>query len=134
MPILVIIALSLHVLAAVFWTGTSFTLARLSGAGAERLFRPQMGAATVAVLTGAYLWSQLHAGGTGGAEKVLMLGAVCAVIAAGVQGALVGSTAGALRRGSIQPEPAARRMALAQRVAAPLLAVTLVCMVTARYV
>ena len=46
----------------------------------------------------------------------------------------MGSTAGALRRGSIQPGPAAGRMALAHRIAAPLLAVALVCMVVARYV
>ncbi len=134
MPILVIIALSLHVLPAVFWVGSTFMLARGGGLGAEPLFRPQMGAATLTVLTGGFLWRQLHSGGFGGPEKVLALGALCAVVAAGVQGALVGSTAGALRHGSIQPGPAAGRMALAHRIAAPLLAVTLVCMVIARYV
>ena len=134
MPILVIIALSLHVVPAVFWTGSTFILARGGGVGAEPLFKAQMGAATLTVLTGGFLWGQLHAGGFGGPEKVLALGALCAVVAAGVQGALVGSTAGALRHGSIQPASAARRMALAHRVAAPLLAVALVCMVIARYV
>ncbi len=134
MPILIIIALSLHVLPAVFWTGSTFVLARGGGVGAEQLFRPQMGAATLTVLTGGFLWGQLHAGGFGGPEKALALGALCAVVAAGVQGALVGSTAGALRRGSIQPGPAAGRMALAHRIAALLLAVTLVCMAVARYV
>ena len=52
MQIALIIALSLHILSAVFWAGTSFTLARTGGAGGEQLFRPQMGAAVIAVLTG----------------------------------------------------------------------------------
>src|SRR5437016_3456522 len=96
MPILIIIVLSLHVLAAVFWAGTTFALAR-AGAGAAPLFRPQMGAATVAVLSGGYLFYALHRGGFGRAEQVLAAGALCAVAAAGVQGALVGR---AVRKGS----------------------------------
>src|SRR5216683_2147997 len=52
MQIVLIIALSLHILSSVFWAGTSFTLARTGGVGGVQLFRPQMGAAVIAVLIG----------------------------------------------------------------------------------
>jgi hypothetical protein len=134
MPFTLIIALSLHVLAAVFWVGTSFALARIGGPAAERLLRPQLGAALAAVLTGAYLWSQLHRDTFDRPEQVLAIGVVCALTAAGVQGAIVGRT---VRGRSIAPAdtgPAWSRIIIAQRAAAGLLAVTLVCMTIARYV
>ena len=71
MPVLIVIALSLHLLASIFWAGSTFTLARSGGQGAEALFRPQMGAATVAVLAGIYLWSQLHAGSDSEAAPIV---------------------------------------------------------------
>jgi uncharacterized membrane protein len=85
-----IITLSVHVLSSVFWAGSSFTLARTGGAGGDRLFRPQMGAATIAVLTGGYLGHLVHAGSFGTAEQILAVGALAALIAAGVQGAIGG--------------------------------------------
>jgi hypothetical protein len=111
-----ILLIALHAMATVFWTGSTFMLARTGGANADVMFRPQMGAATVAVLTGLGLGAMVHAGLLGWPRTVLMIGALAAVAAAGVQGAL------------------RRRPALAHRVAAPLLAVALVCMVIARYV
>jgi hypothetical protein len=126
--------LSLHILSAVFWAGSSFTLARTGGVGGIKLFRPQMGAATVAVLSGMYLWSQLHAGGFGPAERVLAIGAGCAVIAAGVQGRFGGAALRALRRGAATEAQIQPRIATGQRIAAPLLAVTVICMVISRYV
>jgi hypothetical protein len=131
-PIL-ITAISLHVLAATFWAGTSFALARISGVGGEQLFRPQMGAALVAVLTGAYLWHIAHAGGFDTAGRLLALGALCAIIAAGVQGAIGGRAIRNLRRGTADEAGARRRIALAQRLAAGLLAAAAVCMAAARY-
>lgn len=128
-----IIAISLHVLAATFWAGTSFTLARIGGIGGEQLFRPQMGAAVVAVLTGAYLGHAAHAGAFDTAERVLALGAFCAIAAAAVQGAMGGRAVRSLRAGTPDEAAARRRIALAQRLAAGLLAVTAVCMVAARY-
>ena len=133
MPIAIILALSLHVLSAVFWTGSSFTLARTGGVGAEAMFRPQMGAAALAVLTGIYLWSQLHAGGFGGPERILAAGALCAIVAAGIQGAMIGGARRALQAGRIAAAAFTARAAVAQRIAAALLAITLVCMVTARF-
>jgi hypothetical protein len=131
-PIL-IIAISLHVLAAMFWAGTSFTLARIGGVGGEQLFRPQMAAAAVAVLAGVYLWHVGHAGAFDTAERILALGALCAIIAAGVQGAIGGGAIRSLRSGTADEAGARRRIALAQRIAAGLLAVTAVCMVATRY-
>ncbi len=128
-----IIAISLHALAAMFWAGTSFTLARIGGVGGEQLFRPQMGAAVIAVLTGAYLGHVAHAGAFDTAEQVLALGAFCAIVAAGVQGAIGGRAIRSLHSGTADEAGARRRIALAQRVAAGLLAVTAVCMVAARY-
>ena len=134
MPLALIIVLSLHILAAVFWAGTSFALARTAGASGELLFRPQMGAAVVAVLTGGYLWGELHAGGFGTPEQVLAVGIICAIIAAGVQGAIGGRAAGALLRGKADDFGARSRIATAQRIASGLLAVTIICMASARYV
>jgi hypothetical protein len=128
-----IAVISLHVLAAMFWAGSSFTLARTGGLGGEQLFRPQMGAATIAILAGGYMWHVIHAGTFATAERVLALGAVCAIIAAGVQGAIGGRAIRGLRNGTADAAGVQRRIALAQRVATGLLAVTAVCMVTARY-
>jgi hypothetical protein len=133
MQLALIIALSLHILASVFWAGTSFTLARTGGVGGELLLRPQMGAAIVAVLAGAYLWSQLHIGALGPTEHVLGAGAACALLAAGVQGFVGGPAAGALRAGRTATG-ARSRMAIAQRIASGLLAVAIICMAAARYV
>ena len=133
MPATFIAAISLHVLTAMFWAGTSFTLARTGGVGGEQLFRPQMGAATIAILVGGYLWHASHAGAFGTAEWVLALGAVCAIIAAGVQGAMSGPAIRSLRAGATNEAAARRRIALAQRVGSGLLSVTVVCMVASRY-
>src|SRR5260370_3057815 len=71
MQIALIIALSLHILSSVFWAGTSFALARTGGVGGEQLFRPQMGAAVIAVLTGGYLGPPVHEGAFGTPEENL---------------------------------------------------------------
>ncbi len=132
MQIALIIALSLHILSSVFWAGTSFTLARTGGVGGEHLFRPQMGAAVIAVLTGGYLGHLVHAGAFGTVEQILAVGALAALVAAGVQGAIGGRAIRSLRSGA--DEAGARsRLATAQRIAAVLLAVTAVCMGAARY-
>jgi hypothetical protein len=103
-------------------------------AGAEQLFRPQTGAAVVTVLTGGYLWGELHRNNFDAPEQVLAVGIVCAFVAAGVQGAIVGRIRRKLSEGKVAGAVARLRIALAQRIAAGLLAVTIVCMVAARYV
>jgi heme A synthase len=111
MQIPLIITLSLHVLSSVFWAGSSFTLARTGGLGSEKLFRPQMGAAVIAILTGAFT----------------------ALVAAGVQGAIGGRAVRSLCSGTADETGARLRIAVAQRIAAVLLAVTALCMGAARY-
>ena len=133
MQIALIIALSLHVLSSVFWAGSSFTLARTGGVGGELLFRPQMGAAVIAVLTGGYLGHLVHEGSFGVPEQILAVGAVAALIAAGVQGAIGGRAIRSLRNGAVDAVAARSRIAMAQRIAAALLALTAVCMGAARY-
>ena len=136
MQIPLIITLSLHVLSSVFWAGSSFTLARTGGAGGEQLIGPQMGAAVVTILTGAYLGHSVHAGMFGTAEQILAVGALAALVAAAFQGAIGGRAIRSLRNGKADEadEADARsRIAAAQRAAALLLAVTAVCMGAARY-
>lgn len=117
MQILIVVLIAVHALAGVFWAGSTFLLARTRAAASGELFRSQMGAATLAVLAGMGLWGILHRGNAGPMEKTLATGAVCAILAAAVQGMLRRSSPG-----------------LAQRIAAGLLAITVVCMVIARYV
>ncbi len=130
----VIVILSLHALAAVYWAGSTFVLARDPHLSALTQFRPQMGAAVIVVLTGAYLWRLLHEGGFGPVEQVLAVGALCAIVAAGVQGALIGGARRRRTSGEIADAEAIRRIALGERIAAALLAAALICMVSARYV
>jgi hypothetical protein len=133
MQIALIVALSLHILSSVFWAGTSFVLARTGGVGGEQLFRPQMGAAVIAVLSGGYLGHLVHASSFGTAEQLLAVGALGALVAAGVQGAIGGGAIRSLRNGKADETDARSRIATAQRIAAALLAVTAVCMGAARY-
>ena len=129
----IVIAVSLHLLAGVFWAGSNFTAARPGFAG-ERLFFPQMGAAIVTLLSGHYLWSTLHAGAFGAMEKSLALGAGAAVLAFLVQAALAGPAVIALRKAKGDAAAAAARVKLANRIAAALLMVAVVSMGVARYV
>jgi hypothetical protein len=127
-----IITVMLHVLTGVFWVGVTFVLARTDGYQADRFFGPQMGAATIAVLTGALLWFLLHRGPAGTMEHILGVGAVCAVLAAGVQGASAREVR-LTAAGESKKFVPSRRVAVSQRIAAGLLAITVACMAAARY-
>jgi hypothetical protein len=132
MQLTLMIVAALHVLPAVFWAGTTFVLARAAGAGAERLAFPQMGAAAVTVIAGAALWSLLHRDVFGTMEQMLALGAVCAI--AGLQGLSLPAVR-RLRTVASDADTGAprRRIAITQRAAAGLLAVTIICMSVSRY-
>jgi len=133
MQVTLIVTLVLHVLSGVFWAGTTFALARTAGNQADLFFRPQMGAAAVAVATG-LLWFLLHDGPLGLQGHILAIGALCAFLAAGIQGMVSGS---ALRKLSTPVESEGSRLrhrvARGQRIAAFLLAITVTCMAAARY-
>jgi hypothetical protein len=132
MQSIIIAITALHVLSSVFWAGSTFTLAHTGGVQAEHLFRPQMGAATVAVITDVTLWHYLHEGSFGISEQILATGAACAIIAAGIQGISTGSTLH--RAGTVNSAQALRSIVMGQRAAAVLLAITIICMSVARYV
>jgi hypothetical protein len=133
MQLTLMIVAGLHVLPAVFWAGTTFVLARAAGVGAERLAFPQIGAAAVTVIAGGALWGLLHRGGFGAMEKLLATGAACAIAAAGLQ-ALSLPAVRRLRTAAETDAAAPRhRIANAQRIAAGLLAVAVVCMTVSRY-
>ena len=109
--------ISLHALAGVFWAGS--TLALTHGLSANRLsmelFRAQMTAAALTIVTGAALWGMLIRSGHGPMADTLGVGALCAIVAAAVQ---IG-----MRHSPL----------VAQRLAAVLLSVTVVCMVISPY-
>jgi hypothetical protein len=128
-----IIALVLHVLSGVFWAGSTFALARTGGNQAERFFRPQMGAATIAIVTGGLLGYLLHRGTPGIQEHLLAIGALCALLAAGVQGSGARAVKALSAAGAGEALAASSRVATSQRIAAALLAVTVICMAAARY-
>lgn len=132
MDIIMIVVIALHAMAGVFWAGSTSAVANL-GTNAERLFPFQMGSAGLAILTGIGLWAYWRGGAFGTSEQILALGIVAAIIAAGVQGRMVGP---ARREIAAAPgrEPELRpRMATANRIAAGLLMVTVVTMVISKY-
>jgi hypothetical protein len=133
MPSLLAIAVSLHILAAMFWAGSTFAIARSGGNGAVTLFFPQMGAALVAIVAGGYLWHQLHSNGFGPFEQRLAVGAAAALAALLVQVAGAGPVIGTLRRSGAEAAPVPRRVAIAYRIAAILLAIATLAMAAARY-
>lgn len=132
MQLALIVAISLHILAATFWAGSTFALARTGGSGSDRLFRPQLAAAAFTILAGGYLWHTLHEGAFGTSEKLLGAGALSAVAALAIQVVVVGS---ALRQQSVGSDGsrARFRIVIGQRVAALLLAIAAVTMAAARY-
>jgi len=133
MPYALILAAALHVLAAVFWAGSTFALARSGGAAVERLFRPQLGAAVLAFATGGYLGHTLHAHAFGRSEQVLLAAIAASAVALVVQLAVVGRALRALRDGARDQAGPRARAATAHRVAAVLLALAAIGMATARY-
>ena len=133
MQTILIIALSLHVLAAVFWAGGTFVLARLGGVGGPRLRAPMLGAAVMTILTGGYLWHAGHGAAFGRPEKVLVVGIACALLAFIVQVGVGARTRWQLARGALPEAAAQARMAVVARLAAGLLAITVICMAAARY-
>ncbi len=115
MRILVLSLLSLHALAGVFWAGSTFALTHSYFELTPKLFRAQMGAAALTVVAGLALWGIVIRGSHGPMATTLAIGALCAIAAAGVQGAM------------------RRSPKTSQRIAAALLSVTVICMVISPY-
>jgi hypothetical protein len=133
MQLALIIAISVHILAATFWAGSTFALARMGGRGSEQLFVPQLFAAAFAIGAGGYLWHTLHEGSFGTAEQLLGAGAVAAILALAIQAAVVGGALRQLSKAGSDNPSLRPRVAVAQRGAAILLAIAAVTMAAARY-
>lgn len=128
-----IVVIGLHVMAGVFWAGTTIAVARDPEIKAERFIRPQLGASGMVFLTGLLLWYFFHEGAFGPMEMVLALGIATALIAAGVQGALVASSSGRLAGADAATQTQMRaKMTKGERLAGGLLVITVLCMATAR--
>ena len=125
MQVLLIITIAVHVLAAVFWAGSTFVLARNGGQGAANLLGPQIGAASLSILSGLLLGYLLHQGSFELTEKILATGAAAAILAFLIQVIVV--------RSALRSTDAAQRLAIAYRASAILLAVTVICMAVSRY-
>ena len=110
--------ISLHALSGVFWAGSTLALTHTSAAHriTPELFRAQMSAAVLTIGAGAGLWGIAIRGAHGPMANTLAIGALCAIVAAGVQGGM--------RKSPV----------MAQRIAAVLLSATVVCMVISPYV
>ena len=134
MQVTLLVTQVLHIGSGVFWAGSTFALARTGATSADPLFRPQMGAALVAIVSGGYLWHLLHPSGFGTQEQVLALGALSAILAVSTQAALCGPALRQIKRADDKGGQLQSRVALGQRVAAGLLALTVICMAVARYI
>ncbi len=128
MPYWLIALYLFHVGAGLYWLISSFLAALAKGKGGQDQFRLQMVAAFLTFAVGAVLWREMHAYQFGAMEALLALGVVCAMVAAGVQGMRVGGSLRKLRQGVISQQAATDRIRMAQRIAAALLAVALLCM------
>jgi hypothetical protein len=133
MQLALVIAISVHILAATFWAGSTFALARMAGAGSEKLFFPQLAAALFAIVAGSYLWRTLHESSLGTTEKLLATGALTAFLALAIQVAVVGGTLRQLRKTNSDNPSGRSRVAVAHRAAAVLLAIAAVTMAASRY-
>lgn len=126
---LLVLLIVLHVLSGVFWAGSTFVLARTAGANVERLAFPQLGAAVATIIMGASVWAlALRNVPPIPALHVLGAGAMCALLAAIVQGSAL-PVVRRLKNPSTDPSAARRRITIHQRVASVLLAAAIVGMV-----
>ncbi len=132
MQMLIAATVAVHAVAAVSWLAASGMVARSGGLGGEKAFPRQMIMATIAILTGGFLWSQLHAGGVGVYEIVLGAGAILAIVAAGIQGVVIGGARRKLKAGG-DVAAVRKTMAVGNRIAGGLLGLCFVCMVVSRF-
>jgi hypothetical protein len=116
MPTFATLIVAVHALSAIYWSGCTFMAARAQRAEIKGLFASQLGAAVLACASGGGLWALFHREGPGNAPLVLVAGSVAAMAALLVQVVL------------------RSRRVLSNGVAALLLALAAVSMVTWRHV
>ena len=116
----------LHVLSGVFWAGSTFALARMSGNQSGQLFRPQMGAASLAILTGGLLWFLLHRGSED-FRSMFSASALSSPFSPPASKALAARGTAPLPRDASDRRGVDRHAILDQRLAAACLVVTVTC-------
>lgn len=134
MATLMIILIILHVVPGVYWAGTTFALAREPMMGDAVLGRSQAAAAGLAIVMGIILMGIRYDFAPGAPEWDLGIGALCALVAIGVQHGVAWRARRQLAAGIGDAAANSRRAALGQRLAALLLVITVAAMVTWRYV
>lgn len=122
-----------HVLAGVFWAGSSGVMARTGAVGMEAVARPQLGAAVLAILMGGVLWSLNHRGPEGTGDHILGAGALCALAAAVLQAVSLPKVRALTAAQGSDRDALRRSLALRQRIAMGLLTLTIAAMVSWRY-
>ena len=131
---LLIATLTLHILAGVFWAGSTSAMANLASTDAARLFPFQMGSAALTVVTGLALWWFQLGTNFDTHEQILAVGLVAAIIAAAAQIALVGGARSKLAASAPADDPTTNtNMTQGNRIAAGLLMITVASMVIARF-
>jgi len=133
------ILITLHAVPGVFWAGSTFAIARSPLTVSDRMLgRAQAVAAGVTILAGMILWGIRHAHAPGPKEWILTVGVLCAVAAIVIQHAIAWPAYGRLSRmtdiQSAEATDERRSVVVGQRVSAALLVVTVIAMVTWRYV
>ena len=128
-----IATLTIHVLAGVFWAGSTSAMANLGDASAARLFPFQMGSAAVTLATGAAMWWFQLGSSFSLHEKILLVGLVAAVLAATVQILFVGRSRRALAASPESEAAIVGTMTTGNRAAAGLLMITVASMMIARF-
>jgi hypothetical protein len=133
MAIWLMVLIVLHVVPGVYWAGSTFALARDPLIGDLKLGKAQAGAAGLTVLIGIVLWGVNHAYPPGPQEWALGVGAICAIVAAGVQHGLAWPARRRLAQGTGNEAANRQRVTTGHRIAALLLVVTVAAMVIWRY-
>lgn len=132
MAALMMILIVLHVVPGVFWAGSTYAMARDPMMGDRSLGMAQAGTAGLAILVGIILWGMNH-NFAGAQAWDLGIGALCAIVAIGVQHGMAWPARRRLAAGTGDEAENRRRAMLGQRIAALLLVVTVAAMVTWRY-
>jgi hypothetical protein len=150
---IIAIARAIHILSGVIWAGFAIVVAALVLPNLAPEGRPAIGAymatsgariagsaAGLTFLSGLYLMIRLHWGDRSAMGATLGIGALLAIVAMIVGGAVMGPTAAKLTKLPPGPDSAAKAVALRQRLlfggrtVSALLVLSIICMAIARYV
>ena len=131
---LLMVILTVHVLAGVFWAGSTSAMANLGSPEAVKLFPFQMGSAGLTVIAGLLLWYFQLGAQFYTHEQIMLAGIAAAIVAGAIQGNIIGRARRSLEGASPEARTAIiGRVTKANRIAAGLLVITVACMMIARF-